>query len=321
MKKIVLIFLPLVAMLATTVPAVDVAPTNDVHLPILAAPEIVDLVYDEADPSGGWGLSINKTGHAYAVLFTPPSHPFDLTEVLYAAIVWTGYEENAMDPFDVVIYDKGTDNKPGAELGRLEDQVPDAEEPWSVYDVTSLGITIESGDFFFSIECLQDYAPDPGYPACALDFAAPAHGRSWLYTEFVDGEGNPFEDWLSFNEFGLSGVPGWPEGMMAGDSLDLMMRARGDATTIGIVEFGPGGIISVSSKLIASEGTIDYTLPEASDIVITVWDAAGRHVETIYSGHAEAGPHSLVWDGDAGIYFVHLRTAFDVKVARLVVVH
>ena len=46
------------------------------------------------------------------------------------------------------------------------------------------------------------------------------------------------------------------------------------------------------------EGTnIGYSLPNESDISVTVYDIGGREVKTLYKGAQNRGPHSLSWNG------------------------
>jgi len=55
---------------------------------------------------------------------------------------------------------------------------------------------------------------------------------------------------------------------------------------------------------------IDYTLPEASEVRIGLYDLAGRRVAELYSGVQEKGTHQLTWSADhlqRGIYFCRLE--------------
>jgi hypothetical protein len=51
--------------------------------------------------------------------------------------------------------------------------------------------------------------------------------------------------------------------------------------------------------------TIDYTLAEAGDIRVEIFNQEGQRIETLVNGWQNAGPHSLVWDAShyaAGVY-------------------
>jgi hypothetical protein len=62
---------------------------------------------------------------------------------------------------------------------------------------------------------------------------------------------------------------------------------------------------------------IAFSLPEASDVRLEIYDVAGRKVTTLVDRHLTAGPHSYEWDGRnqngervaSGVYFYRLSTA------------
>ncbi|KAA3662721.1 MAG: T9SS C-terminal target domain-containing protein, partial [Calditrichaeota bacterium] len=65
------------------------------------------------------------------------------------------------------------------------------------------------------------------------------------------------------------------------------------------------------------ETTINYSLPQAGIILLTIYDTLGKHVRTLQAGHMEAGFHSVNWDGKnemgspvaSGFYFYQLSTS------------
>lgn len=65
------------------------------------------------------------------------------------------------------------------------------------------------------------------------------------------------------------------------------------------------------------ETNISFTLPEATDIDLCVFDLIGRKVATLYSGHANAGNTEIRWDArtatgvelPSGVYFYRLTVA------------
>ncbi len=59
-----------------------------------------------------------------------------------------------------------------------------------------------------------------------------------------------------------------------------------------------------------TEGNIgvSFALPRSGRVEVSVFDAAGRKVGTLYSGEMDAGDHSLTWQAPkSGIYFVNLK--------------
>ncbi len=66
-----------------------------------------------------------------------------------------------------------------------------------------------------------------------------------------------------------------------------------------------------------SSTRLDFSLAHRGPADVAVYDVAGRRVATLFHGEAEAGPHSVVWDGrladgrvaPAGVYRAVLGTA------------
>ena len=56
--------------------------------------------------------------------------------------------------------------------------------------------------------------------------------------------------------------------------------------------------------------TIQYVLPERSDVQITIYDLLGKKITTLISETQDAGYKSVVWDASnlsSGVYFYHIR--------------
>lgn len=55
--------------------------------------------------------------------------------------------------------------------------------------------------------------------------------------------------------------------------------------------------------------TINYSLPQPSDVSLEIYDLLGRKVQTIYTGNQNAGEYSLMWDAaefSSGVYIYKL---------------
>jgi hypothetical protein len=71
---------------------------------------------------------------------------------------------------------------------------------------------------------------------------------------------------------------------------------------------------------------ISFTLPEAVDVRLEVFDVSGRKMATLVDRRLDAGPHSVSWDGvtdsgeqaASGVYFYKL-TAGEEKTSRKMV--
>ena len=61
-----------------------------------------------------------------------------------------------------------------------------------------------------------------------------------------------------------------------------------------------------------SETTISFSLPKSDNISLEVFNIRGQLVETLVTGHREAGEHSAIWDAEdisSGIYFYRILTS------------
>jgi flagellar hook assembly protein FlgD len=62
--------------------------------------------------------------------------------------------------------------------------------------------------------------------------------------------------------------------------------------------------------------SISFSLPKEDDIELTIYNIKGQKVKTLYSGIAEEGKHTMIWEGkntndksvSSGIYFYKLKT-------------
>ncbi|MEA3311671.1 MAG: C25 family cysteine peptidase [candidate division WOR-3 bacterium] len=69
---------------------------------------------------------------------------------------------------------------------------------------------------------------------------------------------------------------------------------------------------------------VSFSLPRASEVQIDIWDVAGRKVETLFNGHADAGTQTIVWDTQdlpAGAYFITLKAQDGTYTTKAVVIH
>lgn len=86
--------------------------------------------------------------------------------------------------------------------------------------------------------------------------------------------------------------------------------------TIGRVVPNPAG----------AESRLDYTLAEAQNVDIGVYDVAGRRVRNLGGGSRAQGQHQVSWDGrddrgretPSGVYFFRLNTASQTLTSRVV---
>jgi hypothetical protein len=75
---------------------------------------------------------------------------------------------------------------------------------------------------------------------------------------------------------------------------------------------------------IDADYNIRFSLPAAGKVQLEVWDVAGRRVETLLDGNANAGAQTIKWNTaelPCGSYFVTLRTGNITRSAKAVVIH
>ena len=71
------------------------------------------------------------------------------------------------------------------------------------------------------------------------------------------------------------------------------------------------------------QATLEYTLPEATDVRITVYDVLGRQVALLENGRKEAGRHTVGFSGErlsSGVYFGRLKTGNQTRTQKITVV-
>jgi len=108
------------------------------------------------------------------------------------------------------------------------------------------------------------------------------------------------------------------------------MRYYQTPATVGVEEFSGSEKAPTSFELGASRpnptGTktaIQYSLPAAAEVNLSVYNAAGQLVETLASGHRAAGVHTANWEAKsapAGVYFYRLTAGTFTRTRSMVVV-
>ena len=71
------------------------------------------------------------------------------------------------------------------------------------------------------------------------------------------------------------------------------------------------------------QGTIEYALPEASEVTLKVYDVLGRQVASLVTGRKEAGRHAVRVDTErlsSGVYFGRLRAEGQTRTQKITVV-
>ena len=133
-----------------------------------------ELIYDDGTAEDAYAWSSADNG--FAVRFTPLSYPVD---ILTARICfWPDWPDSDHEEFAVYVYD---DNGPGGEPGTCLGgpiYYTAIDWGWCEVDISGLGITIVSGDFYILYKQLTD---DPDCEGLCRDKSLPQYGRSWDY--------------------------------------------------------------------------------------------------------------------------------------------
>ena len=81
--------------------------------------------------------------------------------------------------------------------------------------------------------------------------------------------------------------------------------------------------LSAYPNPIKQTGTLEYTLPEAAEVTLRVYDVLGRRVATLAEGAQEAGRHAVQLKASTlsnGVYFGRLETGTQTQTQKMIVV-
>jgi hypothetical protein len=125
-------------------------------------------------------------------------------------------------------------------------------------------------------------------------------------------------------------TPGGVQGIfVAGDYIYLA-----DSRSLMILHFDPGTgieeIISLPDQFSLGQNhpnpfnaatIINYSLPEATNVTIEIYDILGRRIETLIQEKQPAGVHTITFDASSlssGVYFYRLQAGNDIETKRMV---
>ena len=66
---------------------------------------------------------------------------------------------------------------------------------------------------------------------------------------------------------------------------------------------------------------IDYSISEAGNIEIIVYDITGRQVDIIYNGYKSHGTHQAIWNATmspSGIYYIQVHGNDDIQTQKVI---
>jgi hypothetical protein len=133
-----------------------------------------ELIYDDGSADDAWCW--DSAGNGFAVRFTPLSYPVSLKTARIC--LYPNWPDSDHEQFAIEVYDdNGPSGAPGTKLGGPVYYTA-TNWGWSDVDISGLGITISSGDFYILYKQLTD-APD--CEGLSTDYDTPIYDRSWDY--------------------------------------------------------------------------------------------------------------------------------------------
>ncbi|TKJ38437.1 hypothetical protein CEE37_13040 [candidate division LCP-89 bacterium B3_LCP] len=110
------------------------------------------------------------------------------------------------------------------------------------------------------------------------------------------------DDTFNFGKVGNDGVSGpGGEWMLSGWEEDLVQ-------TVAPSDYG---LSSAYPNPFNPETKLTFTLPQAGEVSLSVYDLSGREVATLYDGYYPSGSHEAIFNAQgltSGVYFIRLAT-------------
>jgi len=277
---------------------------------------VAPVVADEVTVSGVFGLDPVPEGTAMAVWV-----PLESDESI-AGVSW--YNNDGTLPFPELLAVAGSSQYPSVleEAVVVGEQVSGATLGWSTYSFDTPLASATPGLFVI-------FRLPPG-----AAFVDEGHGAGLGYRE---GDGQ-IRSWLTSTagEWDLLS----PEYQMAVTPVmntdkdgEVLVLGAPDEESEGDSqgEIAPATLVAgmtVAPNPFNPQTEIKFTLPNASEVKLTVFDVRGRRISTLVSGALDAGVHTVNWDGRdnsdrgqaSGVYLVLLEAGSERLTRRLTMV-
>jgi hypothetical protein len=139
-----------------------------------------------------------------------------------------------------------------------------------------------------------------------------------IYSSISDGEKVSFQYYsaLSNEYYNISETIEFSEDMIIGNGLNpyplhSTMNELTEELSVGSAYPNPFNPVT----------NIEYSIKEAGNIAIEIFDVMGRHVETLHNGYQSLGTHSVTWDASnksSGIYYIQVVSNQNIKTQKVV---
>lgn len=231
-----------------------------------------ELVYDDGEPTSGYFWSEANCGSA--VRFTPTEEGATLRRAKYYIAELQG-DGSGDGSFYVHVY-ADENGQPGDSL-LIPFKVTPPSTGWFEVDLSAYNISV-SGDFYIGIFYDGINTPCFGYDEVN-------NGRTWDYSAV---------GWEEWNE-------------------TYFIRAIISQTGIGVEEEllptspeNPVTFLKNYPNPFNGSTSIDFYINTPGNVVLSVYDIAGRCVKILFSGHIDSGRHTIILDArdmPPGVYF------------------
>ncbi|MCX8010038.1 MAG: T9SS type A sorting domain-containing protein, partial [Ignavibacteria bacterium] len=237
---------------------------------------VLNLVYDDGTPAGGYYWSSANTGSCNRMTPTVSS-----AQVIQMGIYFTGINAGSGN-YKPIILGKSA-GKPGSNLATLPTRI--ASPPgWDDFDLTSYNITV-TDEFFVGL--LYDGVNRP-----AFGFDPANNGRAWD----KDTSGN----WTAWNETYFMRAKIKTTTSIA--ELDNKIPKDFSISQNFPNPFNP-------------QTKIKYSLPKGEYVKIKVFDVNGKEVAELVNNYQSPGNYTVEWNGrnnfgqqvSSGIYFYQIE--------------
>jgi bacillolysin/thermolysin len=252
-----------------------------------------DLIYDDGDP--GYFLWGNKANEQLAVRFTPTTNNVNVQNV---KIYIGGDGNNGTGHFSLVIYAINNSALPGTTLLSPFSYTPSVTG-WQSFDLSNTHIT---NDFFVSV--IYDGV---NYAAIGAD-VPPGNGRSYIY----DPSTSSWSKLVSPNDYTLF-MRATIKTITSVAEIDTRVPEKFELTPNYPNPFNP-------------TTTIRYSLPEAANVKITIFDVNGNHITDLADNHQNPGTYTVTWNGkndsgisvSSGVYYCRVMAGNYAKTNKMI---